>query len=280
MAKIDLDDVASGYNRQRINQNFQDIETELNNKVLYRDNPSGEPNQMENNLDMNSNDLLNVSTINTDQLVLDGVVVVPMGLAENPPASDVSYDDTTSNFTGATVQSALDSAGTSVAKDVGTDPGEIPLNSDGSGITLLNASELASGTVPDARISATLPTTKAYREGNAATYNGMQQGATDDGSIIESGSNANGNYIKYADGALICFGTDGTSSGGFTAKVFPVSFIDANYAFEATVNSASSTALSAKFTAKTAASIQTAVVNTSGAYQGSSVDYVAIGRWK
>jgi len=42
---------------------FDAIEAELNNKVLYRDNPSGEPNQMENDIDMNGNKIINVESI-------------------------------------------------------------------------------------------------------------------------------------------------------------------------------------------------------------------------
>ena len=59
MAKITLSNVSSGYNRQNINTNFEEIETALEDKVLYRDNPTGEPNQMENDLDMNGHSLLN-----------------------------------------------------------------------------------------------------------------------------------------------------------------------------------------------------------------------------
>ena len=62
MAKITLSNVASGYNRQNINTNFEEIETALEDKVLYRDNPTGEPNQMEQDIDMNGNSLLNYGT--------------------------------------------------------------------------------------------------------------------------------------------------------------------------------------------------------------------------
>ena len=48
MAKFTLNDIQSGYaSISLLNTSFQDIENEFNNKVLYRDNPSGEPNQME-----------------------------------------------------------------------------------------------------------------------------------------------------------------------------------------------------------------------------------------
>lgn len=60
MAKITLASTAGGYNLAQINTNQQLIADELNGKVLYRDNPTGEPNQMNNNLDMNSNRILNL----------------------------------------------------------------------------------------------------------------------------------------------------------------------------------------------------------------------------
>ena len=58
--KISLTNPTAGYNLQAINANFDAIEQELQNKILYRDNPTGEPNQMENTLDMNSNRILNL----------------------------------------------------------------------------------------------------------------------------------------------------------------------------------------------------------------------------
>ena len=60
MAKITLPSVASGFNLSTINSNFQTIADQLNNKVLYRNNPSSTPNQMFNNLDMNSRRILNL----------------------------------------------------------------------------------------------------------------------------------------------------------------------------------------------------------------------------
>ena len=59
--KITLDDIVSGFKSvTKIIANFGKIEDDLNNKVLYRDNPTGEPNQMENNLDMNSQRIVNL----------------------------------------------------------------------------------------------------------------------------------------------------------------------------------------------------------------------------
>src|SRR5690625_2837984 len=60
MSKIKLQDTGSGYNLQTINDNFRKIEEEFNEKVLYRDNPVGEPNELENDLDMNNNRIYNL----------------------------------------------------------------------------------------------------------------------------------------------------------------------------------------------------------------------------
>jgi hypothetical protein len=64
MAKLTLPTISSGYaTTTQLNNAFDAIETELQNKVLYRDNPVGEPNVMEQDLDMNSNKILNASSI-------------------------------------------------------------------------------------------------------------------------------------------------------------------------------------------------------------------------
>lgn len=64
MSKISLNDIQSGYNLGKINANFQRLEDELNNKVLYRNKNStpNEPNQLENSLDVNSQRLMNVGS--------------------------------------------------------------------------------------------------------------------------------------------------------------------------------------------------------------------------
>ena len=64
---IELDPITSGYSTGKINENFQEVENELNNNVLRRDGlATGEANQMEVALDMNSNPILNATTDITD----------------------------------------------------------------------------------------------------------------------------------------------------------------------------------------------------------------------
>jgi len=58
--KLTLADTQSGYDLTPINNNFQLIESEFQNKVLYRDNPDGEPNHMENPIDMNGYTVYNL----------------------------------------------------------------------------------------------------------------------------------------------------------------------------------------------------------------------------
>jgi hypothetical protein len=64
MAKLTLPTISSGYaTTTQLNNAFDAIETELQNNVLYRDNPSGEPNVMEQDLDMNGNKIINVDDV-------------------------------------------------------------------------------------------------------------------------------------------------------------------------------------------------------------------------
>lgn len=61
MAKINFTSIQSGFTSvSDLNQNFVDLESELQNNILYRNNPSGEPNQMQNDLDMNGFNILNI----------------------------------------------------------------------------------------------------------------------------------------------------------------------------------------------------------------------------
>src|SRR6478736_1446894 len=73
--------ISSGYNLFKINDNFQKIQTALQN-ALSRDGLA--PNEMEADLDLNSNDLLNVNVLNVETIVLDGEVVVVDDLATLP----------------------------------------------------------------------------------------------------------------------------------------------------------------------------------------------------
>jgi len=62
MSKVTLDAVTGGFDLSKINANFQKIQTELNSKVLYRNNTSGEDNALVTDIDVNSVKIYNVPT--------------------------------------------------------------------------------------------------------------------------------------------------------------------------------------------------------------------------
>ena len=73
MTKITIPPVSGGFDlKTTVDARFQQVEDELNTKVLYRDNPIGEDNVLENDIDLNSNDLLNIDKTYTDRLFLQG----------------------------------------------------------------------------------------------------------------------------------------------------------------------------------------------------------------
>jgi hypothetical protein len=74
VAKVTLSGITAGYaSAAALNASFNAIEDEFNNNVLYRNNPSGEPNQMENALDLNGNDILNAGGLSATSLTVNGV---------------------------------------------------------------------------------------------------------------------------------------------------------------------------------------------------------------
>lgn len=105
MSKISIPNITSGYaSTTALNNAFDSIETELNSKVLYRDNPDGEPNQMENNIDMNGFAIINASNVEINGLNLEGIV------EDIQTASEIVSDSLD------TVLNAADSASVSAAE--------------------------------------------------------------------------------------------------------------------------------------------------------------------
>lgn len=71
--EANLNTISAGYNRSTINENFELIATALED-ALSRSGTS--PNEMGTDLDLNSNDLLNVGVTNTDRLIVGGTEFV------------------------------------------------------------------------------------------------------------------------------------------------------------------------------------------------------------
>jgi len=94
-----------------------------------------------------------------------------------------------------------------------------------------DAANLTSGTLPDARVSSTLTADKAFRRGNIlGTVS--QSGGVPTGAIIERGSNANGEYVRFADGTQICR-LDTRFTGGSVVSyldwTYPATFLTAPF---------------------------------------------------
>lgn len=78
MAKITLPTITSGHNLTKLNEALQAIQDELNDKVLYRDNPVGEDNTLKTDTDFNSKRILNL----------------PEPLSEAEPIRKIEWDKT------------------------------------------------------------------------------------------------------------------------------------------------------------------------------------------
>lgn len=146
MAKITLDTVTGGYDLSVINDNFDKIETDLNNKVMYRNNPVGEPNTYETDVDANNKRIFNlpaptlaseaarlqdiqglmnglgslvqftpyknISSINLQAAIQEEIDDLESTVAGRG-ASLIGIQDVAAKFTGTTVETALAEARTS-----------------------------------------------------------------------------------------------------------------------------------------------------------------------
>jgi len=61
MSQIELNDVTSGYNLVKINNNFQEIERTINEELLHRVNITNAPNSLQTDIDANSRRIYNLS---------------------------------------------------------------------------------------------------------------------------------------------------------------------------------------------------------------------------
>ena len=113
-------------------------------------------------------------------------------------------------------------------------------------------------------------------------------GALSAGHIIESGDNANGEYIRFADGTQVCCGTTVIScsaSSAYVAKecTFPAAFTEVFAAVSCRHISVDNGGLT-----RVVNYTETEIILAAGAVRGSTfgstgnavADYIAIGKWK
>lgn len=72
MSKITFTPVNVVNSLSAINANFQKVADEMQDKIFYRENPVGEPNAVQNDLDMDGNDILNAGNVAVASLTVGG----------------------------------------------------------------------------------------------------------------------------------------------------------------------------------------------------------------
>lgn len=172
MTKIVIPDIDSGYNLTQINVALQALATELNDKVLYRDNPAGEPNSMDNNLDMNSFQILNLpapATQNSPARLRD-VQSAIVGLA---PASLVPFTPA-GTISSSTVQAAIEEVANEAASALATSIADLASGDSGKGDALVAVKSTKTGSVQ-----------RTQHAKNEETYSVKDAGATGDGATAD-----------------------------------------------------------------------------------------------
>jgi hypothetical protein len=108
--KITLNDVTNLNSLSQINANFDAIEAALNSKVLYRANPTGEPNEMGNVLDMNGYRLYNLPapTNSNEAARLQDIMDAMSGASSASLISYAPYGITTATNVQGAIQQTVD----------------------------------------------------------------------------------------------------------------------------------------------------------------------------
>lgn len=105
--------IGSGfYGTTQLNNNFSAINTAFDN-TLSRDGSA--PNSMNADIDMNNNDILNVSSITATGITLNGVGITPTSVAATPAASAITITDAGGYYAATDVEAALQEVQSDVA---------------------------------------------------------------------------------------------------------------------------------------------------------------------
>lgn len=117
---------------------------------------------------------------------------------------------------------------------------------------------------------------RIYDAGNILGTVG-QSGGTPTGGVIERGANANGEYIRFADGTQICWRTLTGTTGAASSWTYPAAFVTA----PVVTGSAVATVLSVVCldAAPGATSCTLSARDAAGARRADPIHLVATGRW-
>lgn len=237
MSKIVLNDVTNLNTLSVINDNFDKIEQELQNKVMYRDNPEGEPNTLENDVDANGNSLYNVNNLTIQgSFTVDGQDVgTYIGQAQEA-ADEAAQSATAAANSSASAASSASSASSSASTATAQ-----------ATIATTKANE-ASSSASSAASSASTATTQA---GVATTQAGIA--TTQANNAASSAATATTQASNAATSATASANSATSSASSATSSS----------------NSATASAASAASAASSAAAAATALDNFDDRYLGS-----------
>jgi hypothetical protein len=225
MSKIVLNDVTNLNALSVINDNFDKLEQELQNKVLYRDNPAGEPNTFENDVDANGNSLYNIQN-----LIIDGAFTVQgedvgafIGQAADAAAdaalsaTAAANSATAANASAVAADTSADSADASeaVAITKASEASTSATNAASSATSAAGSATTATTQAGIATAQAVIATTKASEASTSAS-----NAATSETNAASSASNAATSATNSASSATAS-AASATEAAGYAASLDP-----------------------------------------------------------
>lgn len=183
MSKIVLNDVTNLSSLSVINDNFDKIEQEFQSKVHYRDNPEGEPNTFENDVDLNGNSIYNVENLtvantftvngkNVEEVVDDAIAGIEqsaLSAANSATAAANSVVSVASSAASATASAATATTKASEASTSATNAGNSETAAASSATASASSATAASGSATSAASSASTATTQASDASSSAS---------------------------------------------------------------------------------------------------------------
>jgi glutamate dehydrogenase/leucine dehydrogenase len=131
---------------------------------------------------------------------------------------------------------------------------------------------------PDFPNGATINGAVAYSRDNILGTVSQSAGVPT-GAIIERGSNANGEFVKYADGTMICSNRELTVATN-TDVTLPSAFINNEYVVNPTHRASADRILATQDVSRTTTNFRMRVQDAAAGFVTvGPMDYIAIGRW-
>lgn len=137
------------------------------------------------------------------------------------------------------------------------------------------------GQIPNAQLRNDLTPDKAFRRGNILGTVSQASGVPT-GAIIERGNNANGNYVRFADGTQICWQTVAISAVASTAST-------ETWTYPASFNGTPAITTTSRITAPGTTVVEVSVANGTSMQSdiviyrlttaSTNVNVIAVGRW-